>query len=107
MKINNNSLNIPFDVWLGEDGPTPEGLFGSYPGTPRKKRHLFHVPLTTDPEYPSSKYFFTNENINVDMFSGHSYGYIIELEGSPSLPISTPTLNFVMSAAIYFGGAGT
>ena len=42
---------------------------------------------------------------DIQMFSGHSYGYIFELDGSPTLPTSG-SLSYWMNASIYFGAAG-
>ena len=93
--------NTPFDIYLARDGPTPDGGF---PDPPVKVKRLFHIPLTDDIDYPSSNSFFTN-NLNIEMFSGHSWGYIFEMETTPSLP-TTGSITFSLSASVYFGAAG-
>lgn len=98
-----DTLNTPFKVYLGEDGPTPDGVFGAYPGNPTKKRLLFSVPAADDPARPNPPQFFFEGD--VQMFSGHSYGYIFELDGNPTLPTSG-TFSYWLNATIYFGAAG-
>jgi hypothetical protein len=102
MYIQVNEIDNDFDVFLGEDGPTPDGLFGAYPGNPRKKRKLFNVPATSDVTYTDK---WEWEGPTAEMFSGHSYGYIFELKDEPVVPTSGK-LSFWMSASIFFGAAG-
>ena len=89
------------EFWLARDGPTPDGGF---PNPPVKLKRLFRIPLTDDVDYPASGNFF-RDNLNIQMFSGHSYGYIFEMDNTPSLPTSG-SITFALSASVYFGAAG-
>ena len=93
--------NTPFNIYLARDGPTKDGGF---PDPPVKVKRLFRIPLTDDVSYPPSDSFFI-DNLNIQMFSGHSYGYIFEMDTTPSLP-TTGSVTFSLSASVYFGAAG-
>ncbi len=98
----------PFKVWLGEDGPTPDARTD----IPTKKKLIHHFVGTAvgnpsgDPTYRKMIY----DGPDIQMFSGHSYGYIFELdEPVPPLPTTNDFKDapvFTWSTVIYYGAAG-
>jgi hypothetical protein len=94
-------LTIPFSIWLGEDGPTTDGLHAGE--TPKKLIKLYNVPLTDDITYTTE--MATSEDLNINMASGHSYGYIFEMDETPTLP-TTAHLSVSLGSDIWFGGGG-
>ncbi len=101
--VNDTSTwSFPFKVWLAEDGPV---IDGGITGGPNKKKLMYHFLGTAHPDLVRT---MTYDGPDVQMFSGHSYGYLFELdEPVPSLPTSQATpLVITMSSVIYFGGAG-
>jgi len=95
-----SSWDIPFKVYLAEDGPV---IDGGITGGPIKKRRIHHFKDSSDPEFTRQLIY---EGPDVQMFSSHSYGYLFELDDPvPSLP-TTAQLFIAMTSVIYFGGAG-
>ncbi len=99
-----SNWSFPFKVWLAEDGPV---IDGGITGGPNKKKLLYHFLGSTHPDLVRTMIY---EGPDVQMFSGHSYGYLFELDDPvPSLPTSSSDANALvisMSTVIYFGGAG-
>jgi len=95
-----SNWDIPFKVYLAEDGPV---IDGGITGGPIKKRQIYHFKISTDPERRRNMIY---DGPDIQMFSGHSYGYLFELDDPvPSLP-TTKQLFIDMTSVIYFGGAG-
>ena len=102
LKINGNGIAHPFSIWLAEDGPVYNDSDPTFSG-PRLIQKLISVPLNTDPAY-TTRYF--PDNLYIELFSGHSYGYYFKLEDpAPTLP-TVGTLSFVLTAMVYFGAGG-
>lgn len=109
LRINSNSLTGDdgggFKVYLGLDGPVAAGDIGD--GTPIKKQLIFNVLDRFDPGYNQLVKFPTGaggvDDTVLPLFSGHSYGYIIETTNDEVL---TGTIKFSILTSIYYGGAG-
>ncbi len=95
---------FPFKVWLAEDGPVIGNIIT---GPPVKKQLIHHFLKSDDPQFTRKMIY---DGPDVQMFSGHSYGYLFELDDPvPSLPTSasnSQVLVITMSTVIYYGAAG-
>jgi len=66
-----SNWDIPFKVYLAEDGPV---IDGGITGGPTKKRRIHHFKDSTDPTFTRRMVY---DGPDIKMFSGHSYGYLI------------------------------
>jgi len=100
MYINDNDIGAPFTVKLARDGPVADG---GITGPPIPVRTIFNIPAKTDPAYKVKNFY---NGPDVEMFSDHSYAFVLEItDDSVTFP-TTASIDFVIMSAIYFGGAG-
>lgn len=110
LTIQSNSLDMGFKVYIGRDGPVNGGGIGT--GTPVREQLVFTVPQLSEPGYPTANPHFrfptgqgqTDDDTVIPLFSGHSYGYIIETEDDE---IPANTVGFSIMTSVYYGAAGS
>lgn len=108
-----NGANYAYDIFLAQDGPE----MGNTAQVPTKIVKLLSIPqqfiedpilgTIPNPVYPNSGIFSTADALNIELPTGHSYGYILEVTApeNPTIP-SVDTISWSMATTIYYGGAG-
>ncbi len=105
LHIHSNSMTVPFEIWLGRDGPTDV----SRSNVPVEVKRLFRIPEKTDPSYPNSGTFKfpggdSGTSTILPLFGGHSYGWIFK---TPTGILPSGSIQISLSVAITFGGGGS